>query len=479
MDVPTFAVQIPGYKPAESIYSEVYSPYGGDTVGRVELVDQTGMSQALEVANRSFADRNNWLPAYKRAEILSRTADLVSQQAEELVLLVALEGGKPLTDARAEIQRAENGLRLCAEEAIRIHGEHIPMQGSSPALGHLAVTVHEPIGVVAAVSAFNHPFNLIVHQVGPAVAAGCPVLVKPAPDTPLSCMRLIALLYEAGLPPEWAMAVPCGNAVSEFLVTSPKISFFSFIGSARVGWMLRSKLAPGVRCALEHGGAAPVVIDASADIAEAVPHLIKGGYYHAGQVCVSVQRVFVHKECTAKLIALLKEAVPRLKVGDPTLPETEVGPLIRQGEVDRVHSWVQEAIDEGAQLLTGGAPLGNQCYMPTLLFNPSLESKVMTDEIFGPVVCVREVETLEEGVKLSNASQWAFQAAVFSQDIDAALTAAKHLNAAAVMVNDHTAFRVDWMPFGGRGPSGLGVGGIGPGVHEMTAAKLVVIRHKS
>lgn len=478
MDVPTFTAQIPGYSPTDSIYTEVFSPYRGETVGRVQLVDQNGMRKALEVANKTFADPGLWLPAFKRAEILSRTADLISQQADDLALLVAREGGKPLTDARAEIQRAENGLRLCAEEATRIHGKQIPMQGSSPAMGHLAFTVREPIGVVAAVSAFNHPFNLIAHQVGPAVAAGCPVLVKPASNTPLSCIRLVALLYEAGLPPEWAMAVPCNNAVSEFLITSPQISFFSFIGSARVGWMLRSKLAPGVRCALEHGGAAPVVIDASADIADAVPNLVKGGYYHAGQVCVSVQRVFVHKDRKDELMTLLEEAVSRLKVGDPILPETEVGPLIRQSEVDRVHGLVQEAIDEGAQLISGGVALEHQCYLPTLLFNPSLESKVMTQEIFGPVVCVRGVDTLEEGVKLSNSSQWSFQAAVFSQDIDAALTAAKHLKAAAVMVNDHTAFRVDWMPFGGRGPSGLGVGGIGPSVHEMTEEKMVVIRHK-
>ncbi len=478
MNVRSFDLHIPDLDTASAPFQDVFSPYSGECVGRVQIIDKSGMEHALNIARRTFDDRAAWLPGFERAKILYRAADLVQAEAEELALQVALEGGKPMVDARAEIKRAVNGLRLCAEKAIRIHGEQVPMQGSRPALDHLAFTVREPIGVVAAVSAFNHPFNLIVHQVGPAVAAGCPVLVKPAPDTALSCARFVQLLHEAGLPAEWAMNVPCANEVAETLVTSDQINFFSFIGSARVGWMLRSKLAPGVRCALEHGGAAPVVIDVSADIEDAVPLLVKGGFYHAGQVCVSVQRIFVHQSLGKELIYGLEAAIGRLAVGDPTAEETEVGPLIRQGEVERIDQWVQEAVQGGAKLLTGGNPLGNQCYPPTLLLNPPEDSKVMTEEIFGPVVCVREVESLEQGIRMANRLPWAFQAAVFSQNIDAALTAAKHLNAATVMINEHTAFRVDWMPFGGRGPSGLGVGGIEPAIQEMTEEKLIVIRHQ-
>ena len=476
MEPKSYPLTVPGLD--RGPYEEVRSPYSGDVVGRVQTVDAAGMDHALATAVAAFRDKSRWLPAFERAGILSRMADLVQDEAEELSLLIAREGGKPLTDARAEIARAENGLRLCAEEAPRIRGSQIPMGGTPAAQGRIAFTLPEPIGVVAAVSAFNHPFNLIVHQVGPAVAAGCPVLVKPAAATPLSCVRFIQLLHQAGLPSEWAMAVPCDNAVAERLVTSPDLGFFSFIGSAKVGWYLRSRLAPGVRCVLEHGGAAPVVVDASADLDDMVPLLVKGGFYHAGQVCVSVQRVFVHEAIRDLVVARLKAQVDALVVGDPTSPETEVGPLIRPGEVERVHQWVTEAIASGATLLTGGAPLDHQCYQPTLLLDPPDDAKVMTQEIFGPVVCVCTVQDMDEAIRRANAVPWSFQAAVFSQDIDAALKVAENLNGAAVMVNDHTAFRVDWMPFGGRGPSGLGTGGIGHSIRDLTEEKLVVLRLK-
>ncbi|MDF1555763.1 MAG: aldehyde dehydrogenase family protein [Deferrisomatales bacterium] len=476
MEPRTYPLTVPGLD--GDAFEDVLSPYSGDVVGRVATVDAAGMDSALAQAATAFQDRSSWLPAFERAHILRRMADMVSDEAEALALLVAREGGKPLTDARAEIARAENGLRLCAEEATRIRGEQIPMAGTPAALGRIAFTLPEPIGVVAAVSAFNHPFNLIVHQVGPAVAAGCPVLVKPAPDTPLSCVRFIELLHEAGLPPRWAMAVPCANDVAERLVTSPQIDFFSFIGSAKVGWMLRSRLAPGVRCALEHGGVAPVIVDASGDLDDLVPLLVKGGYYHAGQVCVSVQRVFVHDAVRDEFVERLKGRVEALTVGDPEAEATEVGPLIRQGEVERVHRWVTEAVVAGATLVTGGGLLDHQCYQPTILLDPPADTAVMTQEIFGPVVCVCGVPSLDAAIQSANAVPWSFQAAVFSQDVDAAMKAAEELKGAAVMVNDHSAFRVDWMPFGGRGPSGLGTGGIGYSVRDLIEQKLVVLRVK-
>jgi acyl-CoA reductase-like NAD-dependent aldehyde dehydrogenase len=478
MSFKDYPLTIPGLSTDNLPYVEVRSPYGGEVVGRLQLADEDAALAALAFAKAAFGDTEHWLPGFKRAEILSRMADLVGEEAEELALLIAKEGGKPLADARIEIARAENGLRLCAEEAPRIHGQQIPMQGSAAALGRVAFTLREPIGVVVAVSAFNHPFNLIVHQVGTAVAAGCPVLVKPAPDTPLSCLRFIQLLHHAGLPEQWALAVPCSNEVAQMLVTSSEINFFSFIGSARVGWHLRSKLAPGVRCALEHGGAAPVVVDSSADIADLIPLLVKGGYYHAGQVCVSVQRVFVHESIKAELIVRLKEAVEALNVGDPALPETEVGPLIRAGEVERVHTWVSEAVAEGATLVTGGEAMEHQCHQPTLLADVPYTSRMMTEEVFGPVVCVNGVKDMDEAVARANGVAWNFQAAVFAQDIDVALGVASRLKGAAVMINDHTAFRVDWMPFGGRGPSGLSMGGIAPAIDDLTEEKLIAIRVK-
>ena len=330
---------------------------------------------------------------------------------------------------------------------------------------------------MVAFSAFNHPLNLIVHQVGPAVAAGCPVIVKPAKAAPLSCWRFVGILREAGLPAEWCQALLTGDEeLNRRLAGDRRVGFFSFIGSSRVGWMLRSQLAPGTRCSLEHGGVAPVVVAADADFAAMVPLLVKGGFYHAGQVCVSVQRVFAVRQIAEKLADAIAQQAGALTVGDPVLPQTQVGPLIRPSEVERVGKWVAEAVGGGAKLCCGGRPLGPTCYAPTVLYNPPADSRVMTHEVFGPVVCVVPCDELDEAIARANALPYAFQAAVFTRDLDTALRAARRLDASAVMVNDHTAFRVDWMPFAGLRESGLGVGGIPYTMKDMQIEKLVVIR---
>ncbi len=473
-----YSLKIPGYTVNNAEITEVRSPYAGDVVAEVELLSADGMARALSVSRETFLKHKHGLPGYERAAILKRLAGLIRENHEELSMLIAREGGKPLVDARVEASRAANTVEVSAEEVPRLHGEEIPMSGSPAADGRLAFTVREPVGVVAAISAFNHPLNLIAHQAAPAVAAGCPVLVKPAPDTAVSCMVFMELLQEAGLPPEWGMAVPSSNEVAEQLVTSDQIGFFSFIGSARVGWYLRSKLAPGVRCTLEHGGAAPVVVDESADLARAIPLLLKGGFYHAGQVCVSVQRVFAHQSIKDEVRERLTDGASKLVVGDPTLPDTEVGPLIRQREVERVHEWVEEAKAAGTTVSTGGESLDHQCYAATVLADPPMDAKVMTEEIFGPVVVTRSYDTLDEAIGQANSVRWSFQAAVFAQDIDRAFKIARGLNGGAVMINDHSAFRVDWMPFAGRGPSGLGIGGVKYGVEDLSEEKMIVLRMK-
>lgn len=451
---------------------KVVSPYSGEVLADLPLADEAVLDHALDVA----AGCGRPLPLHERCAILRRAAGLLSARAEELALQVAREGGKPLVDARVEVARAVNGVELCAEEAARLTGEPVPMGATPASAGRVVVTTREPVGVVVAVSAFNHPLNLIVHQVGPAVAAGCPVIVKPASATPLSCLAFVEILHEAGLPPAWAQAVVCSGAAAERLVTSDRIAFFSFIGSARVGWALHRKLAPGVRAALEHGGVAPLLVDRSADLDRAVPLILKGGYYHAGQVCVSVQRVFADAAVKDELAERLAAGVSELRVGDPTDPQTEVGPLITAAEVDRVHRWVVEACDAGAQLAAGGKSLAQQCYAPTLLVDTPDDARVMREEVFGPVVNVVGCADLDEAITRANALPWAFQAAVLTADLAVALRAGEELDATAVMVNDHTAFRVDWMPFGGRGPSGLGLGGIPGTLHDMTRLKMVVLR---
>lgn len=455
---------------------DVVNPFSLQKIGAVDLLSWEAVEPMLERAQALFQDKSGWLPAYRRIEILEKTAALMQARFDELAHLIANEGGKPLIDARVEVTRAIDGVGLCIHEIGQMSGREIPMDLTAAGAGRLAFTSREPIGVVVAASAFNHPLNLIVHQVAPAVATGCPVLVKPALDTPLSCKIFVEMLHEAGLPPEWCRFLACDNAVAERLITDPRTAFFTFIGSARVGWMLRSKLAPGTRCALEHGGAAPVIVDADADLDTMIPALTKGGFYHSGQVCVSVQRVFAPNAMAEEVATRLAKAAAQLKVGNATDETVECGPLIRPAEVDRVAEWVDEAVAGGARVMTGGKRLGPTTYAPTVLLNPPADAKVSTMEIFGPVICVYGYDSFNAAIDAANALPFAFQSAIFTRSLDRALTAVRALDATAVMVNDHTAFRVDWMPFAGRRQSGYNTGGIGYTMHDMTQDKMAVIQ---
>ena len=471
-----FPLMIPRASSAGRIVA-VTAPYDGSPIATVASADGPAAEKALEIAYGLFRDRDAWLSIPKRIEVLERTAAIMAERLETLAVEAAREGGKPLIDSRVEVHRAIDSVKLCIEGLRGEGGSVIPMGATASSANRVAFTRPEPIGVVVAVSAFNHPLNLIAHQVAPAVAVGCPVIVKPAEVTPLSCLRFVQILREAGLPEEWCMpAVTSGRDVATALVTDPRVAFFSFIGSGAVGWSLRSKLAPGARCALEHGGAAPVILAADSDMESALPTLAKGGFYHAGQVCVSVQRVFAHSSVALDFATRLAEIASRLRVGDPTLEETEVGPLIKPAEVDRVHDWVEEARNGGAEVLTGGNKISDSCYQPTVLYNPPADAQATCKEIFGPVVCVFSYEDMDEAIARANSLPFAFQAAVFTKDIDTALRATARLDASAVMINDHTAFRVDWMPFAGLRESGHGVGGIPYTMHEMQIEKMVVIR---
>ncbi len=455
----------------------VTAPFDGSDISSVPNATQQDVENALATAHALYRDRDGWLSKPRRIEILKRTAEIIKERREELALEAAREGGKPLMDSLVEIDRAADGVENCVEVLRAEGGRVIPMSLNPSSTGRIAFTQFEPIGPVVAVSAFNHPFNLIVHQVTPAIAVGCPVIVKPADITPLSCFAFVKILYEAGLPKEWCqIVVPQDLDVATALVSDPRNAFFSFIGSARVGWMLRSKLAPGTRCALEHGGAAPVILAADADLGDALPRLAKGGFYHAGQVCVSVQRIFAHSSIAENAAATLAELGAKMKVGDPTSRDTEVGPLIRSAEVDRVDEWVQAAIAGGAKCLTGGERISESCYKPTVLLNPPEDANVSTMEIFGPVICVYSYDDIDDAIEKANSLPVSFQAAVMTKDIDTAMRVYNRIDATAVMVNEHTAFRVDWMPFAGARQSGHGVGGIPYSMHEMQIEKMMVLR---
>jgi acyl-CoA reductase-like NAD-dependent aldehyde dehydrogenase len=468
-----FSLMVPGAAPSGA-KKEVRSPYDGSLLGTVDLGGMDAVETALATAHALFRDRSRWLAPSQRIDILRRTAALMEEQAQELALGAAREGGKPLADSRVEVRRAIDGVLSCVECLRTDAGRVIPMNLNAASMNRIAFTQHEPIGVVTAVSAFNHPVNLIVHQVCPAIAAGCPFIVKPSADTPLACFRVVQLLREAGLPEAWGQALLAEREVAERLVTDPRVAFFSFVGSARVGWGLRSKLAPGARCSLEHGGAAPVLVVEDADLDDALPKLVKGGFYHAGQVCVSVQRIFVHRTIAEDFARRLAERVAKLKVGDPALPDTEVGPLIRESEAKRVAAWIDEAVQRGARVLTGGRALDHNCYAPTVLWDPPQDCRVSREEVFGPLVCVYPYDDLMKAIGIANSLPWAFQAAVFTRDVGVAMRAFHHLDGSAIMINDHTAFRVDWMPFAGLRQSGLGVGGIPYTWRDMQIEKMCV-----
>ena len=455
---------------------QITSPHDLSIIKEIPLVGKVEVEKALSKAYSLFQNQSKLIPAHERISILKRTTSIMNSRIDELTKTAAQEGGKPLVDSKIEVLRAINGVELAAEHIGQLKGEQIPMGLTKASENRLGFTTREPIGVVSSISAFNHPLNLIVHQVVTAVAAGCPVIVKPALTTPLSCLALVAILKEAGLPDGWCQVIICENETAELLVTDKRINYFSFIGSAKVGWYLKSKLAPGTRCALEHGGAAPVIVEKDADFKEMIPALLKGGFYHAGQVCVSVQRVFVHESICENVANKLAEMASKLVVGNQMDEKTEVGPLILPREVNRVEEWVNEAVTGGAKVLTGGKRISGTCYAPTVLLNPPLNAKVSKLEIFGPVVCVYSYFDRDKAIKIANSLDVHFQASVFTKNLDVALDCVKKLNATAVMVNDHTAFRVDWMPFGGRDASGFGMGGIQYSMHEMTREKLMVIK---
>ncbi|CAB3748002.1 aldehyde dehydrogenase family protein [Paraburkholderia solisilvae] len=455
---------------------EVVQAFDREPIAQLPGDDAAALERKLSAAFKRFKDRKGWLKPHQRIEVLRKLATLMEAKREHFATQIAREGGKPYTDALIETDRAIDGVRNAAELLRTRAGSEIPM-GITPASDNRhAWTIAEPIGVVAAISAFNHPLNLVVHQVAPAIATGCPVIVKPASATPLSCFELVELVQQAGMPEGWVQTfLPEERGLSEAFATDARVAFLSFIGSARVGWHLRSKLAPGARCALEHGGAAPAIVDKSADLDRIIDPIVKGGYYHAGQVCVSLQRIYVHTDLHNEFVDRLAARVAALRVGDPVRPETEVGPLITPAESDRVEKWIDEAVSAGAKQ-RGGGRLSATTLKPTVLVNPPKDAKVSTLEVFGPLTCVYPFTSLSEAIAEANSLPVAFQSSIFTRDLASAFEAAEGLDASAVMINDHTAFRTDWMPFAGRHESGYGIGGIPYTAHEMTAEKMIVFK---
>ena len=454
----------------------VTSPYSDDIIAIVSTVNQQQTRDIMDISYNFYRNKSNWLSVADRVRILEKVVTLMEEQFQHLTNIAVSEGGKPITDTRVEVSRAIAGIKSCIETIATEHGELINLNDTKVSK-YRAFTQKEPIGVVLAISAFNHPLNLIVHQVGAAVAAGCPVIVKPAEQTPLSCYEFVKILLEAGLPKAMCqIIVPDKIDYVTEILQDTRLGFLSFIGSAAVGWKLRSLLAPGVRCALEHGGVAPVIVDDTASFDKAIPSLVKGAFYHAGQVCVSVQRIFAHRKIYSDLVASIADAANKLRVGDPFDENTEVGPLISAKEQDRVNQWVQESVAPNKSVLkAGGKVLANNCFQATVLADPDANCAISTKEIFGPVCAIYAYADESQAIAMANKLPYAFQAGVFSQDIDNALRIADKLDASAVMINDNSAFRQDQMPFAGLRQSGLGVGGIPHTINDMQIDKMLVI----
>jgi acyl-CoA reductase-like NAD-dependent aldehyde dehydrogenase len=418
------------------------------------------------------------MPASERMRILKNVASEIGKNTEQLALLVAREGGKPLKDAVVEVTRARDTFDLCAEECWRLHGENVPMDRTEAGKGHINFSVREPIGPVLAISAFNHPLNNLAHQTGPAIASGNMVVLKPASGTPVTAFVLEEIFRKAGLPPECMMVFTAPTETVEKLVTSPLFSFVSFIGSAKVGWNMRKTIAAGTRISMEHGGQAPAIIREDADLREAIPQLIRSSFYHAGQVCISTQRIFIHRNLYEVFKNEFVQRVKKLKTGTAMDDSTDVGPLIRPEEVIRVKKEIDEALKRGANLLCGNEVKGNsnQFLSPTVLSDVPREASLMVNEVFGPVVCLNSYEDEEELVSYLNTNPYVFEGCLYTRDIKAALNLSMKISSMTMVVNNHNAYRVDWMPFGGHGLAGLGLGGVKFAMEEMTRLKQIIIK---
>lgn len=459
-------------------FLEIKSPYSGEVIAKLEIADNNAIENALSNSVEYYNTIMKNMPAHKRAEILIRVANQIKSNHEDLSMTIALEGGKPLTDARAEVTRAINTIETCAMVALNIHGDEIRMDRTEKGENHIAFTMKQSIGPVLAISAFNHPVNLIAHQVGTAFAAGNTVMIKPASTTPISAYKIVQFFEDAGLDKGVISFLSISGSQTDKIISDKRIKFISFIGSSKVGWGIRRKAHNGVRLAFEHGGTAVCTVDKSADLDKAIPKIVKHAYYHAGQVCVSTQNVFVHSDIYDNFLERLIDGVKKLKTGDPTDSKTDVGPLITKDEVNRVEEWVKVSVSDGAKIEIGFENIGNQCLTPAVITNVNQNMKIYKDEVFGPIVNILKFNNLQEPIDAINNNDYCFQDSIFAQDIDIAMHYAKSISTKAVMINEGTAFRVDWMPFGGTKDSGLGFGGVRYSIEEMMEEKMIMINNK-
>jgi acyl-CoA reductase-like NAD-dependent aldehyde dehydrogenase len=456
-------------------WGEVESPYDGTVVGRVALGDAALVDRCAIAARAAF--ESGGFPQHERAAVLDRAAEITGERLDDLALTIAAEAGKPLKTARAEAERCVDTLTFSAVEARKLTGGTVPMEASVAGAGKLGVMMRVPYGVVGAISPFNFPLNLVAHKLGPALAAGNAVVLKPAGQTPISALKLAAILLDAGLPPAWLSVVPGpGSAVGNAIVEHELTGALSFTGSAKVGWGIRSRV-PHKKVNLELGSNAPLIVHADGDWETAADKAKLHAFSHAGQSCISIQRILVHEDVADAFTERLVANAEALRVGDPLDPETDVGPLISPGDRDRVKQWVEEAVAEGAELLAGGELVDDgRCLAPTLLGSPPREAKVWCEEIFGPVATIDRYADFGEALRMANDSKFGLQAGVFTRDMGRGLEAARTLEFGGVLINEVPTFRADQMPYGGVKDSGNTREGPAFAVLELTEERFVTLQ---
>ena len=456
---------------------DVVNPFDGTLVGRTWLAGDTHFDAAADAAVAA-APAMRRLAAYERSAILIEASRTIARHREEIARTLAGEAGKPIKDALVETDRATMTFHVAAEEARRLGGEYVPMDLAAHGAGRLALVKRMPIGPVAAISPFNFPLNLTAHKIAPAIAAGNPIVLKPATKTPLSAITLARIVVDAGLPAQAISVLPMARLTGDRLVTDERFRLLTFTGSSAVGWDMKAR-AGKKKVILELGGNAGVIVDESAELPFAVSRIATGGFAFAGQSCISVQRVYVHRHIFDDFAGRLVHAVQALKVGDPLDPSTDLGPMIEESEAERIDEWVREAVAAGARVLTGGKRLGGPLYAPTVLTAVPQDARVCSQEVFAPLIVVEPFDSLEQAVIEVNRSTYGLQAGIFTADLEHALTAFDEIDVGGVMVNDVPTYRIDNMPYGGVKDSGLGREGPRYTIEEMTEPRLLVINRRS
>jgi acyl-CoA reductase-like NAD-dependent aldehyde dehydrogenase len=450
---------------------EVRSPYSGEPVARVGKAGAAETTRAIDAAEQALLEP---LPAHKRAEILVKVVAGIARRHDEIARQISDEAGKPLKAARVETSRAMSTYTFAAVEARKLAGEVVPMDAAQAGEGKLAFTLRRPIGIVGAISPFNFPLNLVAHKLAPALAAGCPVVLKPASQTPLSALMLAELEDEAGLPPGWlSVVVGRSSEIGDVLVEDERVKAITFTGSGPVGWGIKERAAKK-KVNLELGNATPVIVTADADVEGAAAAMAANAFSFAGQSCISVQRIYVERDAHSRFVEEFLPRVQTLKVGDPADEETDVGPVIDEDAKERILEWIAEARDGGAEILSGGEEQDG-LIRPTVIGNASPELKVSCEEVFGPVVTVNAVDSLDEAIELANSTRFGLQAGIFTTRLDSAMRAAQELEFGGVIVNEAPTFRSDQMPYGGIKDSGNTREGPAYAVREFTEERLVVI----